>query len=66
VQDHVSQIVKDRNNGYHFQPVPNPAERVLFDIHAYICGLNEMVSHNRERLVELGWQKKQVIFERYD
>jgi ferredoxin-NADP reductase len=66
VQDHVSQIVKDRNNGYHFVPVPNAAEPVGFDIHAYICGLNEMVSHNRDRLVELGWQKKQVIFERYD
>jgi hypothetical protein len=25
-----------------------------------------MVSHNRDKLVELGWQKKQVIFERYD
>lgn len=66
VQDHVAQIVKDRVNGYHFVPVPNPAEPVGFDIHAYICGLNEMVSHNRDRLVELGWQKKQVIFERYD
>ncbi len=37
-----------------------------FAVHAYICGLNEMVSANRERLMGLGWQKKQVIFERYD
>ncbi len=37
-----------------------------FNIHAYICGLNEMVSANRERLMSLGWQRKQIIFERYD
>jgi ferredoxin-NADP reductase len=37
-----------------------------FNIHAYICGLNEMVSANRDRLTALGWDKKQVIFERYD
>jgi ferredoxin-NADP reductase len=37
-----------------------------FNIHAYICGLNEMVSANRERLTGLGWDKKQIIFERYD
>lgn len=66
VQDHVTEVVRTRAsfNGYH--PIPNPAELVGFDIHAYICGLNEMVSGNRDRLVELGWQKKQVIFERYD
>jgi ferredoxin-NADP reductase len=46
---------------------PNAAEGVPgFNIHAYICGLNEMVSANRERLTGLGWDKKQVIFERYD
>lgn len=66
VQEHVSQIVKDRRNGYHFVPVPDIAQPVGFDVHAYICGLNEMVSHNRDKLVEVGWQKKQVIFERYD
>lgn len=37
-----------------------------FSIHAYICGLNEMVSATRERLMGLGWQRKQIIFERYD
>ena len=35
-------------------------------MHAYICGLNEMVSANREQLAGLGWDKKQVHFERYD
>lgn len=37
-----------------------------FGAHAYICGLNNMVAANRERLTGLGWDKKQVIFERYD
>lgn len=33
---------------------------------AYICGLNEMVSANRAQLKELGWDRKQIAFERYD
>jgi ferredoxin-NADP reductase len=35
-------------------------------MHAYICGLNEMVSANRDQLTALGWDKKQIHFERYD
>jgi ferredoxin-NADP reductase len=42
------------------------AEGCGLNIHAYICGLNEMVSANRETLNKLGWQRKQIIFERYD
>ncbi len=37
-----------------------------FDIHTYICGLNDMVSAVRERLTSFGWHKKQIVFERYD
>jgi len=37
-----------------------------FDIHTYICGLNNMVSAVRDRLTEFGWHKKQIVFERYD
>lgn len=33
---------------------------------AYICGLNEMVAANRAQLKELGWDRKQIVFERYD
>lgn len=66
VQDHVTAVVKARSNGFHPPAVVTTAEPQGFDIHAYICGLNEMVTNNRQRLVELGWQKKQVIFERYD
>ncbi len=35
-------------------------------MHAYICGLNDMVSANREQLASLDWDKKQIHFERYD
>jgi ferredoxin-NADP reductase len=37
-----------------------------FSIHAYICGLNAMVSANRDQLKGLGWHRKQIVFERYD
>jgi NAD(P)H-flavin reductase len=37
------------------------------DTDAYICGLNLMVSANRKLLQEeFGWEKKQILFERYD
>ena len=38
----------------------------VFDIHTYICGLNDMVAGVRELLASHGWHKKQIIFERYD
>lgn len=63
VQDHVAEIVKSRAalNGMIKLP-----EGAMFDIHAYICGLNDMVSANRDRLKEMGWERKQIVFERYD
>ncbi len=42
------------------------AEPLAFDIHTYICGLNNMVSAVRDKLASYGWHKKQIIFERYD
>jgi len=42
------------------------AEPLSFDIHTYICGLNNMVSAVRDKLAGYGWHKKQIIFERYD
>jgi ferredoxin-NADP reductase len=36
------------------------------DMHAYICGLDKMVSTNRELLKALGWDRKQVLYEKYD
>jgi CDP-4-dehydro-6-deoxyglucose reductase, E3 len=36
------------------------------DIDIYICGLKEMVNDVRDRCKELGFDKKQIIYERYD
>ncbi len=50
VQEHVREIVGQRK-----------------DMHVYICGLNEMVSSMRKLLIEeCGWEKKRVVYERYD
>ena len=50
VQDHVREIVAGRGG-----------------MQAYICGLHQMVDTNRKLLKEeLGWDRKQVAFERYD
>jgi ferredoxin-NADP reductase len=50
VQSHAEKIVRE-----------NPTVRT-----AYICGLNEMVSATRTTLKALGWDRKQIVFERYD
>ena len=54
--EHASQSAQD----------PRPVSGSVYNIHAYICGLNEMVAANRESLTRLGWERKQIIFERYD
>jgi ferredoxin-NADP reductase len=36
------------------------------DMHVYICGLDKMVSANRELLKSLGWDRKQILYEKYD
>jgi len=36
------------------------------DMHAYICGLDKMVSTNRALLKELGWDRKSIRYEKYD
>lgn len=66
VQEYVSKIAKERAATKPPVPAAAAGELPVFDIHTYICGLNNMVSATRDRLVELGWHKKQVIFERYD
>jgi ferredoxin-NADP reductase len=69
VQEHVARIVEDRAARLgQTLPVPplDPNSELNFDIYAYICGLNEMVSGVRERLSGFGWHKKQIVFERYD
>lgn len=72
VQEHVSGIVERRalEMGQKLPLAPiDPATSAAdlhFDIHTYICGLNEMVSSVRERLAGFGWHRKQIVFERYD
>jgi ferredoxin-NADP reductase len=72
VQEHVARIVEERaarlGQNLPLEPVAagTPATELSFDIHAYICGLNNMVAGVREKLAGYGWHRKQVIFERYD
>jgi ferredoxin-NADP reductase len=54
-------------------PLPQPPSirrsrkaELKFDIYAYICGLNNMVSGVRDKLAGYGWHRKQIVFERYD
>jgi len=72
VQDHVARIVEERAARLGL-PLPAPAadpdklaSELNFDIYAYICGLNNMVSGVREKLTGYGWHRKQIVFERYD
>jgi len=36
------------------------------DMHAYICGLDKMVKANRDSLKSLGWDRKSILYEKYD
>ncbi|HEX8816488.1 MAG TPA: FAD-dependent oxidoreductase [Terriglobales bacterium] len=36
------------------------------DMHAYICGLAKMVKANRDLLSGMGWDRKSILYERYD
>jgi ferredoxin-NADP reductase len=72
VQGHVTKIVEERAASLGLSlPMPAvdpaiPPKDLSFDIYAYICGLNFMVSGVRELLAGYGWHKKQIVFERYD
>ncbi|MGA9508971.1 MAG: FAD-dependent oxidoreductase [Candidatus Sulfotelmatobacter sp.] len=51
--------------GYVQQHLPEIAQG-RFDMHAYVCGLDKMVSANRELLKSLGWDRKSIRYEKYD
>ncbi len=36
------------------------------DMDAYICGLKDMVQANRDLLKQLGWDRKAIVYERFD
>ena len=72
VQVHISKIIEDRAARLGVSATTPPVDPAIppkdlrFDIYAYICGLNFMVSGVRELLTGYGWHKKQIVFERYD
>jgi|SRR5579863_795109 len=51
--------------GYVQEHVPAIA-RDRTDMHAYICGLDKMVKANRDLLKSLGWDRKSILYEKYD
>jgi len=51
--------------GYVQEHVPEIAEG-RSDMHAYICGLEKMVTANRDLLKSLGWDRKSILYEKYD
>lgn len=36
------------------------------DCHVYVCGMKEMVDDVRARLKEMGFDRKQIVYEKYD
>ena len=36
------------------------------DMHAYVCGLDKMIKANRELLKSMGWDRKSILYEKYD
>ncbi len=63
VQEHVARIVEERSEQ---KGEAVGQEGSPFGMHAYICGLNEMVAETRNLLKGMGWNRKQIVFERYD
>jgi ferredoxin-NADP reductase len=51
--------------GYVQEHVPTIAQGRT-DMHAYICGLDKMVKANRDLLKSLGWERKSILYEKYD
>jgi ferredoxin-NADP reductase len=51
--------------GYVQEHVPAIAQ-ARTDMHAYVCGLDKMVKANRELLKSLGWDRKSILYEKYD
>jgi CDP-4-dehydro-6-deoxyglucose reductase len=48
------------------QPLVRAAIGERRDLHLYACGLKEMVDSVREIGKELGFDRKQIVFEKYD
>lgn len=72
VQDHAARVIEERAARLGQAPPTPPPDpgippaELKFDINAYVCGLNEMITAVRDRLKGLGWHRKQIVAERYD
>lgn len=72
VQEHAGRVIEERaaRLGQPLPPLPPdpgiPPSDLRFDINAYVCGLNEMITAVRDRLKGYGWHRKQIVVERYD
>ncbi|HVZ83316.1 MAG TPA: hypothetical protein VG893_06540, partial [Terracidiphilus sp.] len=69
VQDHAARIVEDRIARLGPPPAIDPGippAQLTFDISAYACGLNDMITAVRDTLKRFGWHRKQIVSERYD
>jgi ferredoxin-NADP reductase len=53
------------SRGYVQEHVPAIAQGRT-DMHAYVCGLDKMVKANRDLLKSLGWDRKSILYEKYD
>ncbi|MGH9511544.1 MAG: ferredoxin--NADP reductase [Terriglobales bacterium] len=51
--------------GYVQEHVPSIAAGRT-DMHAYVCGLDKMVKANRDLLRSQGWDRKSILYEKYD
>jgi ferredoxin-NADP reductase len=51
--------------GYVQEHVPGIVQSRI-NMHAYICGLDKMIKANRELLKGLGWDRKSILYEKYD
>jgi len=53
------------SRGYVQEHVPAIAQGRT-DMHAYVCGLDKMVKANRDLLKSMGWDRKSILYEKYD
>jgi ferredoxin-NADP reductase len=51
--------------GYVQEHVPTIAQDRT-EVHAYICGLDKMVKANRDLMKSMGWDRKAILYEKYD
>jgi ferredoxin-NADP reductase len=66
VQEHVREIVGNNRDGDDREDARSSDAGEQKEMHAYICGLDKMVTANRELLKTLGWDRTSIRYEKYD